>query len=399
MRGVAGVWAVVVAGVAATAQAPAPAMAPAPAPAEAPGVVVEITAPAERQVVQRGDDDAALVAVRGRVAGPATRIFVRARPRPGVRGEALPWRPLEGSLARDGRFSGRVRLAAGGWYELQLCAVHGGRPGPVATVGRVGVGEVFLVAGQSNISNSGDLDRAHRVDDRVSAFDGEAGAWARGGNPMPFAPGAGGCMQAYLGNRLVRELGVPVAFCTLSWAMPVEAWLPGAVYPRAPKARAFRDLVVRLAALRDRGGLRAVLWHQGETDFYTPIPDYARRLTSLIVRSRAAAELDVPWVIARVCYGPGRPGLPAGADPCDPTIRPPTIRLAQCEVARTVPRCYPGPTTDDLGPAFRETKHRLHLNVRGLAIHGDRWAEVLLHTPGLLPPAPVAAPSPAAPAW
>lgn len=96
-----------------------------------------------------------------------------------------------------------------------------------------------------------------------------------------------------------------------------------------------------------------------------------------------------PWVyMANRLVGATVP-LPFGADPCGPRYQPDGIRLARCEIARTLPRCDPGPTTDDLGPPFRQTKYRIHMNIRGLAIHGGRWADVLLHTPALIPGPPI----------
>src|SRR5262249_37441733 len=70
-----------------------------------------------------------------------------------------------------------------------------------------------------------------------------------------------------------------------------------------------------------------------------------------------------------------------GQDPADPTIKPPTIRLAQVAVAATVPGVFRGPTSDDLGPAFRDPVYHVHFNVAGETVSGIRWAQVLLKSP------------------
>jgi hypothetical protein len=373
------------------------------------GRIAEITAPADRQVIQRGADNAALVLVQGRVDGAASRLLARAQVRPGGSGRGVPWRVLDATIAPDGTFVGRLPLAAGGWYELELRAVVGGRMGPVARVPRVGVGEVFVVAGQSNACNFGQLDRSQAPDDRVSTFGDNRWAlaasewpyqlgregrdWEPAGNPLRFAYGVGGHPWVALGNRLVDALGVPVGLCPVAYpGSAIANWQPGGpAVSRMPGSRPLDHLVAALAALRERGGVRAVLWHQGENDTRTAPDDYARGLANLIVRSRAASGVEVPWVIARVAYGVGSRPLAPGADPCDASPRPglPTIRQAQCAVVATVPGCYPGPTTDDLGPSYRVG---LHLNARGLQVHGDRWADVLLALPDLLPPPPAAPP-------
>lgn len=348
------------------------------------GILIRIDAPADRQVIQRGADDAAMVQVRGQVRGAGGRVLIRVRLRDAAAsGRAVGWRMLDDRIDADGSFLGQVRLAAGGWYSLDICTISGTRVGPVVTVERVGVGEVFILSGQSNACNMGDLDPSYRVDDRVSAFGGVN--WVPAANPLPFGQGNGGSPWVYMANRLVGALDVPIGLYPIAYgATSVQQWQPGTPI--------FNRLVAGLKAMRERGGLRAVLWHQGETDRGKGPALYGRLLTNLITQSRTASGVNIAWVIARASYGPNTVPLPFGADPCDPRYQRDSIRLAQCEIARTLPRCYPGPTTDDLGPPYRETTYRIHMNTRGLAIHGSRWADVLLHTPALIPGQPIPPP-------
>ena len=56
---------------------------------------------------------------------------------------------------KGGRFEASVEVAAGGWYRLDVRAASAGKAVAQATVERVGVGEVFVIAGQSNSANHG----------------------------------------------------------------------------------------------------------------------------------------------------------------------------------------------------------------------------------------------------
>ena len=75
---------------------------------------------------------------------------------------------------KDGRFEAAIEVAAGGWYRLEVRATSGGKPVAQACVGHVGVGEVFVVAGQSNAANHGAEKQTTRTG-RVAAFDGTGG--------------------------------------------------------------------------------------------------------------------------------------------------------------------------------------------------------------------------------
>src|SRR5262249_48128682 len=49
----------------------------------------------------------------------------------------------------DGKLSASVRIRAGGWYRLEIRAVTGGQTVARESVEPIGVGEVFVIAGQS----------------------------------------------------------------------------------------------------------------------------------------------------------------------------------------------------------------------------------------------------------
>jgi hypothetical protein len=347
--------------------------------------------PSDRQVVQRNANNLGLVSVLGDLEGPASTVEVRAMVHPGGSGQAVGWSPLKSfAEAPDGTFTGWFALSAGGWYTLVFRAINRGRIGPTFTVNHVGVGEVFIVAGQSNATNSGELDPTFQPSDRISSFNGNV--WVHAANPLPFAFGGGGNAWDYMAQQLEQVLNVPIGLESIAiGSTSIEQWQPGQVLPPAYPTlidgghQLFATLTRAILTLQPRGGVRAVLWNQGESDKNTSIPVYQALLTNLILQSRQATGVNVMWGITLNSLDPRIQTLQPGQDPTDLTILPATIRRAQVMVARTVPNVIMGPTMDDLGEPYRVPPQYAHLNVLGESTIGTRWADVLLTVPGIVP--------------
>jgi hypothetical protein len=283
---------------------------PAAAPARGAPVTAEATPatidtmywPSERQVAQRNNDNWAVLNVQGQFQGPADGIIVKVSVMPGGTGQPIGWVPLAALTIANGRFNGYMGLYGGGWYSLEFRATYQGRLGAPWTVDRVGAGEVFILAGQSNAANAGELDPTYQLEDRISSFDGNQ--WAAAKNPLPFAQGGGGSPWVYMSNLLVAVWDVPIGLCPVARAATsVSDWQPGhtVTFPGPGPIHLFVDLVGAINGLKPRGGVRAVLWFQGENDTtVTPIPTYQALLTNLIVQSRRATGVDVAWMIALV---------------------------------------------------------------------------------------------------
>lgn len=346
-------------------------------PAE-PGADLGILAPRERQVIQRrtGAGGVIPVVVTGDVAA-GTLVEARVV----VAGEgAGAWHPLE----RDGeRFRGALPAPAGGWHAVEIR--RAGAAGPEAAVARVGVGEVFVVAGQSNSANHGEA-RLVPASDLVSSLAPD-GTWRHAADPQPGASGDGGSFLPPLGDLLVERLGVPVGFvgCGIG-ATSVREWLPAGVpFPNPPTLEgrvrrradggwesdgaAFAMLVERMRGVGPEG-FRAVLWHQGESDANQADPTrtlagplYEACLARVIRDSRAALGRDAPWFVARATYHvPGDESSPS-------------IRAAQGAVCRDG-LALSGPDTDALGAGSRDGGGKgVHFSAAGLVRHAEAWCD------------------------
>jgi len=342
-----------------------------------------LDSPVDYQVFQRRTWRQGEVWIRGHAPSDTDSLQVR------LKGQSLDgelpgeWTAIELD-PRDGSFICTLRVPAGGWYTCSMRALHGDMLIGRMQVPHVGVGEVFIVAGQSNASNHGS-ERQQPVSGRVAAFDGEK--WRPANDPQPGGSGDGGSFIPAFGNAMAGRYNVPIGVASIGvGATSVREWLPKgermvnqpttgqhvkAVGPHEWEATGelFDKLMRRMAALGPRG-CRAILWHQGESDAgqaRSGYPadrqisgeQYTNFLTRLIRASRDSAGWDVPWIVALATYH-------NESDSADGEFR-----AAQAAVWRQG-LAIEGPDTDALGLEYREG---VHFNARGLRRHGELWAE------------------------
>ncbi|MBK7874153.1 MAG: hypothetical protein IPJ77_00090 [Planctomycetes bacterium] len=314
---------------------------------------------AERQVFQRDARNGVELRVEGSCLDGLAALHARVlRGTERVVVKELALRDQEGPRQR---FTGVVRVPAGGWYALELAA--GADAASVLRVERFGVGEVFVIAGQSNSSNYGE-ERTQSEDDRVSAFDGVS--WSLARDPMPGVQdrSTGGSPWPRFGARLAKALDLPVGLASTGFGgTSIRAWQKDHVFVTRDERRLelFRGLATRLDQL---AGARAILWHQGETDALGSMPaaEYVAYFTKL--KDALAAELDAPLppiVVAHASYVP---------DLAPEKMQP--IRDAQAQLWKDG-LALEGPDTDELRGESRHSKDRIHFSKRGLAEHADQW--------------------------
>lgn len=350
---------------------------------KSPSVPTRLTlrAPLEWQVTQRQTEKLGSLKVSGYVP-PDQEISwqLSGRPREG----ALPegWHPFPGPPPQ-GEFTVSLPVPAGGWYRLDVRAMKVGKVVDITSVEHVGIGEVFVVAGQSNAANHGS-ERQRTRTGFVSSFDGNK--WVLCADPQRGASGSHGSFMPPFGDAISNQFGVPVAVVPVAvGSTSVREWLPegkkvghlttsgkGLVATGPGKWKAdgilFDKLTSRFKELGPRG-FRAVLWHQGESDVgqarggapadrqISP-EDYTRYMTVLVHAAKKAAGWEAPWFSAEVTYH----NEPAPADEA--------FRKAQRALwAQKV--TIEGPDTDKLRVPYRDG---IHFNGLGLRKHGEVWA-------------------------
>ena len=341
---------------------------------------VQVSFPVARLVVQRGADGNGRLYVSGQFTGLADRVEAQLTPVSAGVGTATGWQTVQNNPTNN-FFAGSI-AGAGGWYVLTVRTMQGSNAVSQTTVQPVGIGEVFVTAGQSNSRGLGIGDNdLGTATDRVSAIDTinhsyppGAPALVSSGDPLPYpmlkpltagkrifpmAESSWGWGE--LGDYVVNRFNVPVVFYVAGWdASTVENWINTANgIPTAnryndqynwPNLQPYTNLKNVLQYYGNVGGMRAVLWHQGEAEFGDAnsgsIPDYANRLTNLIQKTRQDfGGRTLPWVVARASF--------------DGSTNRPDVISKQQEVINSVVGVFQGPLNDTI----------VNRNANGVDVH------------------------------
>ncbi len=242
---------------------------------------IRIDQPLEYQVFQRQSKASGTIQIQGQA--PPTAEKVRAEISGNSANGQIAVAPLEMAIdPTTHKFSGNLIAPAGGWYRLTIKAFHHADAVAQTDLNHVGVGEVFVIAGQSNSTNYGSV-RQKTVTRRVSSFDGKE--WVIADDPQPGVQdgSGGGSFIPAFGDALVDKYDVPVGIASVGCgATSVRQWLAEGeaveVHPTLDNfvksvspghwvctGELYRGLMQRIMAFGP-SGFRALLWHQGESD-------------------------------------------------------------------------------------------------------------------------------------
>jgi Carbohydrate esterase, sialic acid-specific acetylesterase len=311
--------------------------------------IISVEEPSEGAVLQRAGTSPTDVFVSGRVGWFARSVEVAAASGDVDSISPSAWTMLD-PKPRMTRFRGRIRLKPG-WTKLSFRSKGAGyRQGDDVMIG---VGEVFVIAGQSNAAGSSKTlfltDSANVMAGRI---DKTRLTWRRGDDPQ--LSGTGGSVWPLVGKTLAAELGVPIGFINVAvGGSSLQDWKPGGQ---------LQSTLVKALRLTGSGGARAVLWHQGESNKNTPPAEYRDGLARLITQTRSeVGGKPVPWVVAEATYSFGSSGD--------------GVRAAQVSLWKNG-MAFPGPDTDVLGTRYRESDD-VHFNDLGTREAAKLWAKAL----------------------
>ncbi len=286
------------------------------------------------------------------IAGTAVGAnYVQARAVAVDGGVTTGWRTVDSSIGAGGAFAGSLEASVG-WYRIEVRSSTGEN----MSVDRIGVGDNYLMAGQSNSANFGQS-RQTPSDGRVLALRAD-GTWAPAVDPQPRASGTKGSPWPAMGDALAAHSDGPVGVVsTGQGATTVGDWVNSLFNQRLAPA---------IAAAKPYG-FKAILWHQGESDSLsnTSAQVYAQQLASVIADSRRSAGFDVPWYVATASYHPSSSGTAEAQ-----------IRQGQALAVASDPLVFAGPYTDSF-VATGLTYDGVHFSNEGLRRHGQLWADIL----------------------
>ena len=346
--------------------------------------MLSITSPANRLVYQRNQAGNAEISVAGSCAWPGA--AVEARIVDAVTAKAGKWTAL-GLVQPD--FSYRAKLTVpAGWYTLEVRA-RGNANSAIATVERVGVGEVFVVVGHS-VAHGGAINLPGAEDDRVSTIALPAGDMesqrrykfmgdvrllpdAVGRHfdydVQPAPAGHGTYFWAAFAEHVVKNQNVPVLLLNAAFGgTSLEHWAKSArgqqfEHPfvtssiRMPYVRLEHALTKYCAVT----GLRAILADQGQNDWPEKDEDkIVANYKTWIEQARKDAGFPELAVVVN------RQSPPDGFG---------QIRRVQERIIKEHPHCFPGADYDTLGK--EDTVDKVHLSESGARKAARLWADAL----------------------
>jgi Carbohydrate esterase, sialic acid-specific acetylesterase len=354
------------------------------APAAEPDIT--LTSPLDYQVFQRRSLLKGRVEVVGQIHVAADQVEAR------LSGMSLSgplpdkWKRLSFDKS-SGNFHSALDTTAGGFYKLQIKALRAHHPVAEITVPHVGMGEVFVISGQSNSTNYGEVPQSTQTG-MVVSFNGTS--WQIANDPQPGVQDnskKGSFIPAF-GDALYEKYHVPIGVASVGHgSTSVRQWLPAGepvdVMPTMTKfvtrdannnlvsdGTLFNGMMKRIDQL-GKHGFRALLWHQGESDANQPpghqmaASTYRRMMIKIIRQSRKGAGWKFPWLVAEATYH-------SPQDQGSPPIQEAQRSLWQSGIA------LEGPDTDTLGSQYRQNNGKgVHFNDIGLKAHGALWAEAV----------------------
>lgn len=180
--------------------------------------------------------------------------------------------------------------------------------------------QLFLLAGQSNMSGRGKLDAAAKKPDKKVFALNKNLEWQPAVDPLHWDKGAAGVGigRTFADIVLKQEDGISIGLIpTACGGSPITSWVPGGYHDQT-KSHPYDEAIARAKLAMKSGTLKAILWHQGESDSNPKSAAlHEQRLTDLINRfCKDLDSPDLPVIIGELGRFPGKPASP-GRDALD----------------------------------------------------------------------------------
>jgi len=367
---------------------------------------ITVSHPISNAVYQRNTNSQANLIISGSYSQPrATAIQARllnasnSTPIPGYDWSIIQENPTMGY------FSGQFSNVPAGWYTLEIRSLRSGTVLEATTVNRVGIGDVFMIAGQSN--GQGYLDNSNNpiglASNSEKVVTHDYGVYCSNENlPLPVmsqileltkpsTAGFASWCYGRLGENIVNNTGFPVAFFNSgasgstsdNWKVSSDGGTTNNIFTGQQFCGTFdensgRPYSIGLPYSNFKRGLnyynslfgaRAVLWHQGESDKVQNVSasTYQTNVNYVIAKSRNDFSNNLPWVISRASFIDGAPSA--------------IITGAQTGLINNANQIFAGPETDGINNntiAGSRDNINLHFSkIVGMPLLADAWSSYL----------------------
>jgi hypothetical protein len=256
-----------------------------------------VSTPSEYQVIQRSGA-AASIPITGTI--PAGTHTLEGRFNGGS------WTALAGYSLVGTAFTGTLASQAQGQGTLEIrCATH---PAEFYNQHTVGIGDVFVIAGQSNAVGYGDNNQSYsnaryratifannyqykNATDPIDSAVGQVDLISEDGNA------AFGSVWLPMATLFMADQSVPIMFipCAKNGSN-ITQWQPGVNHQN--RATLYGSMVYR--ALQQPNGIQAVLWWQGEADAVNGVSQASYEASLDILSNAIFADLGVKLIPAKL---------------------------------------------------------------------------------------------------
>ncbi|AWV97178.1 NPCBM/NEW2 domain-containing protein [Arcticibacterium luteifluviistationis] len=341
---------------------------------------VNIDLPINKSVFQRNSSNQAIIYIAGTYSNTlVTSIQARLlNPTNSAVISGFDWTIIKSNPSK-GQFYGQLNNVPAGWYKLEVRTVNTGSVLSSTNVDRVGVGDVYLISGQSNAAGIDTVTVPINFNEKVLSLNNYQGCFATYPNFAQLSPintghkisvtGESPWAYSRLGNLIETNLGIPVAFFNgAASGTSIENWVTssnggatthpftglqycnsvGAPYNLLNKALKYYPNIY---------GVRALIWHQGESDNLksTSQADYTNRLNSFITKTRTDFGSIIPWMVSRASYYLGNTSV--------------NVINGQNAVINNSSQIFAGPMTD--GFTSSDRVDNIHFNQSGIIKFAD----------------------------
>ncbi|HLO43185.1 MAG TPA: NPCBM/NEW2 domain-containing protein [Leadbetterella sp.] len=370
---------------------------------------ITVSHPLNSAVYQRNSASQANLVISGTYSQPLA-TSIQARLLNTTNGSAIPgfdWSVIQENPSM-GYFQGQLNNVPAGWYTLEIRSVRSGITLEANVVNRVGIGDVFMIAGQSNgqgyFDDSNNPLGLNSNTERVVTHD--YGIYCSNENlPIPVlgqifeltkpsTAGFASWCYGRLGESLVNYTGFPVAFfnsgasgsSSENWKVSSDGGATNNIFTgfqfcsqtyennNRPFSigMPYSNFKRGLNYYNSLFGARAVLWHQGESDKRIGVSatEYQTNVNYVIAKSRSDFSANLPWVISRASF---IDGATSGV-----------ITNAQTGLINNSNQIFAGPETDGINnntiSGSRDNGNLHFSQVVGLPLLANAWLSYLNST-------------------
>ena len=226
---------------------------------------------------------------------------------------------------------------------------------------------LFILAGQSNMAGRGIVaDEDKKVHPGVLA-QSKDGKWVPAVDPIHYDKGAAGVGLAksfaiiLADKNKDKTIGLVPTACGGS---SVSVWEPGKYFGQT-RSNPYDDAIKRIKLAMKDGTLKAILWHQGESDCNPKsAPLYKEKLKALIERFRKELDApELPFIIGQLGQFKEKPW--------NDHVK--MVNDAQIALAGEMPFVYFVPSD-----GLTCNKDKIHFNAESQREFGKRYADIYL---------------------